>query len=71
MTAKIHKPGIHENHLLNRHQKLEGVNEAVSEQVIEQFSKFPEVNEAVSEQVIEQFSKFPEVEEASFKAFYG
>ncbi len=46
MTAKIHKPGIHENHLLNRHQKLEGVNEAVSGQVIEQFSKFPEVEEA-------------------------
>lgn len=46
MNDKTHKPGIHENYLVSRHLKLEGLDKVSIDALMEKLTALPEVDDA-------------------------
>jgi hypothetical protein len=45
MKDKTHKPGIHENYLMTRHLKIEGLDKALIDPLVDQLTSLPEVDD--------------------------
>ncbi len=46
MKDTNHKPGIHENYLMTRHLKLEGLDNSCVDALMEKLNELPEVDDA-------------------------